>query len=117
MEKPQFKEDEIYFPCTMQQFQDLVNEMLEEVNKVCAPFYLNSDYMANIVMSALHAIDHKYGTFKKSLLFESCINRTSSHVTFHAVEEIRKRLQAEEAKAKAAAGEPHLAVVPEPIAE
>jgi hypothetical protein len=109
MEKTTFSKNETYLPVTMLQFEDLVNEVLDAVNKVTAPNALNADYMAQILMSAIHALDHKHGIVKKSDLFESCINRISCHVTYHAVEEIQKKLKAE-------AGQTSLAAVPdEPI--
>jgi hypothetical protein len=110
---PEFPENEVYFPVTMQQFEAIVNEMLEQINVLMHPFAGNADYMAQIVMSALHAIDRDKGTFKKSDLFQRCVHNVSNHVTHHAVEEIQKRLQLEAAKAKAAAGEQHLAAAPE----
>ncbi len=106
MEKQTFEVDDIYLPVTMQQFEDLTNEVLLKFNVITAPNGLNADYMAQVLMSAIHALDHKHGVVKKSELFESCVNRISCHVTFHAVEEIQKRL-------KAAAGETTLAAVPD----
>lgn len=99
MIKQEFKEDETYLPCTMQQFEDLTNEILGAVNNVVTPNFLTGDYLAQILMSAIHALDHKYGLIKKSDLFLSCINRISCHVTFHAVEEIQRKLKEEHAKA------------------
>lgn len=106
-------EDQTYMPVTMKQFEDLTNEILVEVNKVCDPHFLNAEYMAQILMSALHSYDHKIGIVNKYDLFINCINRISCHVTFHAVEEIRRKLQAEEAKQKAMNGEAHLSPVPD----
>lgn len=83
-------------PVTMQQFEDLTNEILIEVNKITAPNALDADYMAQILMSAIHAYDHKDGIVLKTHLLESCINRISCHVTYHAVEEIKNRLQNKE---------------------
>jgi len=93
MTKYEFTEDETYFPVTMQQFETLTNEILTEVNKVTDPHSLSGDYLAQILMSALHAIDHKQGVVKKSDLFLSCINRISNHITYHAVEEIQRRMK------------------------
>lgn len=80
-------------PVTMQQFEDLTNEMLLAVNKVTAPHALDADYMAQVVMSALHGRDKKSGVFNKHDLFEACISFISNHVTYHAVQVIQKRLQ------------------------
>lgn len=93
--KFQSTDDEVYFPCTMLQFESLTNEILSAVNIIVAPNFLTGDYLAQILMSALHAIDHKQGIVKKSELFLSCVNRIGCHVTFHAVEEIKRRLKAE----------------------
>lgn len=104
MNKYEFKENETYMPVTMQQFQDLTNEVLVAINKVTAPHSLDAEYAAQILMSALHAYDHKFGVVKKSELFESCINRISCHVTYHAVQQIQEKL-------KAANADPALTVV------
>lgn len=99
MEKQKFKEDLTYLPCTMKQFEDLTNEMLEAVNVIVSPHFLNGDYVAQLLMQTIHSLDHKYAIVSKSDLFEGCINRLSNHITFHAVEEIKQRLQAEQDKA------------------
>lgn len=93
LNKPTFKNNSCYMPVTMQQFEDLTNEILDAVNLIAAPNFLNGDYMSQIVMSALHALDHKDGEISKLAIFESCINRISCHVTFHAVEAIKERLE------------------------
>lgn len=87
-----FENDMGYMPVTMAQFEALTNEILAEFNKIADPHFLSGDYMAQILMGALHAYDKKIGWVSKSEIFDSCVNRVSSHVTFHAVEEIRKRL-------------------------
>jgi hypothetical protein len=103
VKKHKFLNDATYFPVTMQQFQALTNELLVPLNEVAQLHCtedskgFNGDYMAQIVMSAIHAYKHEVGILYKSELFESCINRISCHVTFHAVEEIRKRLNPEKA--------------------
>ena len=106
METQKFEQDDTYLPCTMKQFEDLTNEILGAVNNVVSPHFLTGDYLAQVLMGAIHALDHKYGLVKKSDLFNSCINRISCHVTYHAVEEIQKKL-------KAAAGETQLEAVPD----
>jgi hypothetical protein len=117
MIKQEFEDDETYLPVTMQQFENLTNEILTAVNAVCDPHFLNADYMAQILMSAIHSYDHKLGILKKSELFENCINRISCHITFHAVEQIQNKMKLEEAKQKAENGEPHLESVPNPEPE
>jgi hypothetical protein len=103
MKKHKFLNDATYLPVTMTQFQALVNELLVPLNEVAQLHCteeskgFNGDYMAQILMSAIHAYKHETGLVYKSELFESCINRISCHVTFHAVEEIRKRLSPEKA--------------------
>lgn len=98
MPKATFKDDLTHLPLTMEQFQGLTNEILEKVNKFCAPHFLDADYLAQILMSAIHAMDHKIGYAKKSELFASCINRISCHVTYHAVQEIQGRIKAKAAE-------------------
>jgi hypothetical protein len=107
-------EGEVYFPVTMQQFENIVNEMLAEINNLMTPYYASSDYMAQIVMSALHSMDRKESVFKKQELFDRCVHNVSNHVTHGAVEAIQQRLALEAAKAKAEKGEKHLAAAPEP---
>ncbi len=94
--KKTFTNNVTYLPVTMQQFEELTNEILAAINEVAAPHFLSADYAAQILMSAIHALDHKHGRVEKSDLFESCINRISCHVTYHAIEEIQKRLKAEQ---------------------
>jgi hypothetical protein len=91
---PNFQQVHCYMPVTMQQFESLTNELLLEVNKQCEPHALDANYMAQILMSALHAYDHKIGWVSKTELFDSCINRISCHVTYHAVQEIQQKLKA-----------------------
>lgn len=103
MKKHKFLNDATYLPVTMEQFQALTNELLVPLNEVAqlhctdSSKGYNGDYMAQIVMSAIHAYKHEVGIVYKSELFESCINRISCHVTFHAAEEIRKRLSPDKA--------------------
>lgn len=93
-----FAEDKTYLPVTMKQFEDLTNEVLLAINQVTAPHNLDADYTAQILMSAIHALDHKHGLVSKKDLFESCINRISCHVTYHAVQEIQARMKAKQEK-------------------
>jgi hypothetical protein len=95
MIRPKFEEEQAYFPVTMAQFEALTNEMLIEVNKVTEPHSLNGDYMAQVVMGALHGTDKKQGILNKTELFDACIHFISNHVTYHAVEAIKARLTAE----------------------
>lgn len=95
MKDCKFQIDMTFMPITMQQFEDLTNEVLIEVNKIAAPHGLDANYMAQILMGALHAYDHKEGFVSKTALLESCINRISCHVTYHAVQEIQKKLNLE----------------------
>lgn len=83
-----------YLPVTMKQFEDLTNEILGQVNALMAPHALDADYLAQVLMSAIHALDHKNGKVRKSDLFESCVNRISCHVTYHVVQEIQAKLKA-----------------------
>jgi hypothetical protein len=99
MPKGQFKVGGTHLPVTMEQFQDLTNEILVEINKLSKPHFLEADYVAQIVMSAIHAMDHKIGYVKKQELLASCINRISCHVTYHAVQEIQARIKAKAAEA------------------
>lgn len=90
-----FPVDKGYLPVTMQQFEELTNEILSEINNLCAPHFLDANYVAQVLMGAIHAYDHKVGWVSKSELFDSCVNRISCHVTFHAVQEIQAKIKAE----------------------
>lgn len=92
---PYFEQDETFLPITMQQFQDLTNELLTTFNYIMAPQALDGNYMAQIVHGVIHSIDRKQAIVKKSELLDGCINMVSKHVTFHAVQEIEARLKAE----------------------
>jgi hypothetical protein len=93
----------ILLPVTMQHFEDLTNDILIHVNEHMAPHALDAEYLAQVLMSAIHAIDHKTGRVRKEDLFEACINRVSCHVTYAAVQAIQERIKA---KAKAEGQEP-----------
>lgn len=103
VKKQTFTKDFTALPVTMEQFQELTNEVLVAINKVTAPHFLDADYTAQILMSAIHALDHRHGYVYKSDLFESCLNRISCHVTYHAVQEIQTRLKAKQEADAAAA--------------
>jgi hypothetical protein len=120
MKKHKFLNDATYLPVTMEQFQALVNELLVPLNEIAQLHCTdqskgyNGDYMAQIVMSAIHAYKHEIGIVYKSELFESCVNRISCHVTFHVVEEVKKRLQPQQKDADASLADPE-ADNPEPV--
>lgn len=111
MDKITFSEEEAYFPVTMSQFEDLVNEMLNSINKLCDPHFVSSDYMAQVTMAVIHALDRKEGILKKSEIFERCVHAVSCHVTHHVVQEIQEKLKAQAAKEKAESSIPTLSVV------
>lgn len=95
---PEFTEDLTFLPVTTKQFEDLTNEILTELNKVTAPQAFEPDYMAQILMSAIHSLDHKNGKVLKTDLFENCLNRISCHLTYNVVQEIQARLKAKAAE-------------------
>lgn len=98
MEPITFSQDQTYLPITLEQFQNLTNELLTAINLVAAPNVLTYDYMAQMVNSAIHSYDHKIGIVSKSALFEGCLNRISCHVTFYEVERIQQKLNEENSK-------------------
>lgn len=81
-------------PLTMQQFEDLTNDLLLHINEHMTPHALDAEYLAQVLMSVIHASDRKTGKVRKEDLFEACVNTISRHVTYHAVEEIQKRIKA-----------------------
>ena len=109
-----FKNNEMYLPVNMEQFEKLTNEILTAVNELAKPHFLEADYCAQVLMSAIHALKHEDGIVKKSALFESVVNRISCHVTYHVVEEIQKKLKA---KAGLSAEDELMSAPSEPQAE
>lgn len=96
MTKAKFKQNETYLPVTLEQWTDLVNEFLGEFNKIAAPKFLVAGAMEELLMQAIHHLDHDKGIVSKAALFEGCINRLSCHMTYESV-------RASQAAAKAAA--------------
>ena len=88
-----FAHDRTHMPVTMQQFQDLTNEILLELNKLPAPHMLDADYVAQVLMSAIHSVKGEIGFISKYAMFESCVHRISCHLTYDAVQEIQKRIK------------------------
>lgn len=83
----------VMLPVTMQQFEDLTNDLLAHINEAMAPNAADGEYVAQILMGVIHSGDRKSGKVRKEELFEGCINTISRHVTYHACEEIQKRIK------------------------
>lgn len=115
MEKQLFEKEETYLPITMQQFEDLANEMLVKVNALCAPQFLDAENMARIAITVIHGMGREQGIIKKSDFFERCVNRLSCQLTFGINEGMNAKAKMEEAKKKKESGEVHLAAVPEEV--
>jgi hypothetical protein len=94
MNKQRFEQNDTYLPVNTEQFEALTNEILTAINEVSTPHFLKGDYLAQILMSAIHAMDHKIGYVKKSDLLDSCINRISCHLTYNVVQDIQAKLKA-----------------------
>lgn len=92
MEKPNFEKDSTYLPCTLQQFQDLTNEILIEFNKLIAPSALDGNYFADVLNGVIHSLDRKTARVSKQDLFDGCVNLVSKHVSYHAIEAMRQQL-------------------------
>ncbi len=114
-----FEKDETYLPVTMQQFEDLTNEILLELNKLTAPNALGPDYAASIIMEAIRALDRTKALISKKALFDSSVNLISRHVTFFAIEQIKERQKAQQEAVNAPTPEtaPTLAAVPDLASE
>lgn len=102
-----------FLPITMGQFEALTNEILGWVNAVANPKgdedkNFDAEYFAQILTSAIHALDKKLGKIKKRDLFEACLNRISCHVTYHVTQEIQERIK-KKAGAVAVPANPHVA--------
>jgi hypothetical protein len=101
--QPYASTDLTYLPVTYQQFQDLTNELLDEINKLMDPHFIDGEYMAQVLMATIHSLDHKLALVSKEDLFNGCVNRISNHVTYAAVKAIQDKHEAE-AAAKAVPG-------------
>lgn len=98
MKKLLGKSDSIYLPVTPGQFEVLTNEILGELNTLAdsaGDQGFSGDYAAQVLMSAIHALDHKIGQISKKALLFACVNRISCHVTYEASKEIQARLQSQ----------------------
>jgi hypothetical protein len=87
--------NEILLPCTLQQFEDLTNSMLTDFNEIIAPQALGANYMAEIVMSAIHQLDRKVGVIDRQELLNMCINMVSKHVTYHAIQAMKDQMESQ----------------------
>ena len=102
----------------MEQFEKLVNEILEKINLLSAPHFVHSDFFVQVMNSVLHSVDRKEGIIKKTEVFERCVHLLGCQVSAGIVDGIIAKLTAEkEAAEKAKAGTPELALVPEPPTE
>jgi hypothetical protein len=92
---PRFAQNEIFMPLTATQFEDLANELLPEVNKLASKEQgFNSEYFAQILISAIHSIPKGTGRINKLKLALDCIHRISQHLTFTIGQDIRAKLEA-----------------------
>lgn len=93
---------ETFLPVTAPQFEALTNEMLVALNKVTAPHFLSADHVANLLMNAIHAMDHKHGMANKRALFESIVNRISCQLTYAIIQGMQAKYAADKAAKDAA---------------
>jgi hypothetical protein len=100
MRDKRFATEFTYLPVTLQQFQDLTNEILTEFNKLTAPSGLDGNYMAQVLHGVIHGLERTKGDVSKEVLLDSCINMVSKHITYHAIQEIEARMKAERAAAQ-----------------
>jgi hypothetical protein len=91
--QPTFASDDTYLPVTTQQFQDLTNEILAEVNKLTDPNFLDAEYMAQILVAVIHGLKREQGIVNKTTLFQTCVNRISCQLTFNINQEIQARIK------------------------
>jgi hypothetical protein len=102
------------FPVTLEQFEALVNEALEEVNPLVLPNAVNPGQMSEVVIDVLHHYDRKEGIFVKEDFFLRCLRGLSSRLTFNIGRAIMDKKAQEEASKKMADGENPLKAVPDP---
>lgn len=81
MTKQKFAHNETYLPVNPDQWETLVNEMLEAFNRVAAPKFIDGDTMAQMLAYALHGGERGKGIVSKQALFESCIHIASMHIS------------------------------------
>jgi butyrate kinase len=106
MLKQTFDNDQTYLPVTMQQFQDLTNEILTKFNELTSPHGLDGNYMAQVVHGVIHGLDRTTAVVSKSDLLDRSVNMVSKHVTYHAIQEIEARMKAEKAASQTALENP-----------
>jgi hypothetical protein len=110
MTRPNFINDEIFFPLTLEQYESLVNEIFTEVQGLTAPQGINPDDQSETMISVLHGYDKAKGVLSKADLFERCVRYLSSRMTYN----IGLAMQA---RKKAAQESNHLEVVPPIVVE
>lgn len=93
MEKKLFKKNETYQPLTAQQFEDLSNELLAEVNKLTAPQFIDANYFATILTNVIHSPEQKKGKTTKLSLFEGCVALISRQLTYGISEDLRLKAE------------------------
>ena len=98
MSKVMFKKNDTYLPITPQQFQDLGNELLAEVNKIAAPQFIEADWFAQVLNAVIHGLKREVGHIKKTELMAYCINRLSCRMTMDCIEQIHARIKAKAAE-------------------
>ena len=100
-----FKNDEIYMPVTMEQLENLCNEILTAMNILSAPYYLTAEYMLQVLTATMHGLkEFDAGRVKKSYLFRACVKKISMHVSYDATKAIQDKIKAEAAKSGAPLG-------------
>jgi len=104
MTKQKFNHNETYLPVNPDQWETLVNEMLEAFNRVAAPKFIDGDTMAQMLAYALHGGERGKGIVSKQALFESCIHIASMHIS-NSISKAIDTKRAENAKATADATE------------
>lgn len=107
MKKQTFKNNETYLPVTLEQWSALVNELLAAFNELAAPKFLVAGAMEELLMQAIHHLDHDKGIVSKQALFEGCINRLSCHLTYESVRATQEAAKGEQ---------PQVADVPDEVA-
>lgn len=90
-----------YLPVTAQQFEDLTNGILVQLNALSEPHKFEANYVAQVVMSAVHALPHTQGLVAPNEIFDSVLNRISCHLTYNIVQDIQAKLKMEQSAAPA----------------
>ena len=97
-----FKNNKTHKPVTDEQYEDLTNEFIVELDKLAYPKKFEAEFVGAILANALHSADLKGGFQSKSKIFDVVVDLIAKRLSYGISEGIRLKLEAQE---KARGGE------------